>query len=445
VRRDLVRIAKWTAIIVGSLLLLLAAAVLVITSVVDPNRYRGKVEGIVGDLTGRRLVIEGNLKITWFPWLGVQVGPAHLDDRADGPPMSEVAGGAGGTAAGPLREPRPPFIEWESLSVAAKLLPLLKGQVVVDRVRLEGPHFRLHRDSQGHGNWEGLGPRSISTSSARRGAPPPEIAGIEIRNGTLEYVDEAIEARIELSGLEVEVGEWRAGQPLPLNVKFILHGGSLPPSGLSVRADAAALSVRLEPLNVTAPKLAIKVADAAIEGALIYKQSTTGEPSAQGSIAAKVPSVRKLAADLAVNQTLPHDPTTLGPLELTTSWSYANGSLSARPLVVKLDGVKLEGWVQREVGNTRSGGVGQAGNTRGGSGQRSGAWRFELHGDRIDLGRYFDVDGTSKKPFELTMLRDIDANGTLIFDEAQFADTRMSDVRLRLRTSEGTNTPEASQ
>ena len=68
------RIAKWTAIIVGGTLLLLVAAVFVITSVIDPNRYRGKIEGIVADLAGRPFFIEGNLDITWYPWLGVRMG-----------------------------------------------------------------------------------------------------------------------------------------------------------------------------------------------------------------------------------------------------------------------------------------------------------------------------------------------------------------------------------
>jgi AsmA family len=56
-------------------LILAALAMLVVTSVIDPNRYRRKIEAIVADLTGRPLVIEGDLRITWFPWLGVRTAP----------------------------------------------------------------------------------------------------------------------------------------------------------------------------------------------------------------------------------------------------------------------------------------------------------------------------------------------------------------------------------
>jgi hypothetical protein len=126
-----------------------------------------------------------------------------------------------------------------------------------------------------------------------------------------------------------------------------------------------------------------------------------------------------LAHDLALDQTLPHDPTTLGPLELTTHWSYTDGALTAKPIALQLDGVTFDGWVER-------------------SAPPKSAWRFELHGDHIDLGRYVNVDSTKKKPFELPVetLRAVNANGSLVFDRAEIADSHLTDVRLKLQTPE---------
>jgi hypothetical protein len=128
-----------------------------------------------------------------------------------------------------------------------------------------------------------------------------------------------------------------------------------------------------------------------------------------------------LAHDLALDQTLPHDPTTLGPLELTTQWSYTSGALTAKPLTLKLDGVTFDGWMER-------------------SAPPKSAWRFELHGDHIDLSRYLNVDSKKKKPFELPVesLRAINANGSLVFDRAELADAHLTDVRLKLQTPEAT-------
>jgi AsmA protein len=443
---------------VGSLLLLLVGTAFVMTSVIDPNRYRGKIEGIVGDLSGRPFVIEGNLEITWFPWLGVRMGRAHLDNRP------EVAGErrdvGGGQANGRGNRPgaggtRPDargvsILEWESVAVAAKVWPLLRGQVVVDRIRLQGPHVHLHRDAQGHGNWEDWGKarpgRSTAeqarvperplgegganapgnpsladrANTAREPSPTPQIAGIEIRDGTVDYVDEVSGLQVNLSRVELAVGEWLSGQPLPVHARFLVHTESLPAKGVWVQVDAAELAVGQEPFGFAAPKMSVKVADAQIDGGFTYEQAADAHVSARGSVAVHAPSLRKLASDLALDQTMPHDPTTLGAFELTSDWSYVDGSIAAKPLAVKLDGVNFTGWVERTAAPPAM-------------------WGFELHGDRIDLGRYINVDSANKKPFELPVaaLRAINANGSLIFDQVVLADTHMADVRLRLQTAEG--------
>jgi AsmA protein len=93
---------------------------------------------------GRPFVIEGNPEITGYPWLGVRTGAAHLDNLP-------AVGGA-------------PLVEWQSIVVAAKVLPLLTGEIVADRIRLQGPRLHLRRDAQGRGNWEDLGPRKPTLS-----------------------------------------------------------------------------------------------------------------------------------------------------------------------------------------------------------------------------------------------------------------------------------------
>jgi AsmA protein len=417
-----VRAAKWTAITLAGLLVLLAVAVFVITSIVDPNRYRGRVEAIVTDLAGRPLVIDGDLRITWYPWLGVRVGPAHF--------------------AGD-----PSIAQWQSLSIAAKTWPLLRGEIVVDRVRLQSLHVRLRRDAQGHGNWEGLGPRATKgredrrASSGAEGGPSgvnagefakAQLAGIEIRDGTVEYVDEVNGVRASASNLELDMGEWQAGQPLTIHTRFLIRSDAVAPGGVWIQADTRELTIQLEPLKVATPKMSLHVAEAQLTGDVVYERAADDRTAARGSATVHVPSVRKLADALALNQTLPHDPAALGQLDLTSSWSYSDGVLAAKPLSLELDGIKLAGWVERQEGP----GAAAASGPRAPS--PAAAWTFELHGDRIDLGRYLEFDSTRKKPFELPVdaLRAINANGTLTFDEAQLADTHMADLRLRFETPE---------
>ena len=387
------RIARWTAIILGSVLLLLGATAWVLTSVIDPNRYRGRIEALVADLTGRPCVIEGNLEITWFPWLGVRMGHGRLGNP-----------------------PEAPIAEWQSVAVAAKVLPLLQGQVVLDRIRLQSPHIRLRRDAQGQGNWENLGPRTAAGSGQHNN--PPQVAGLEIRDGALEYVDDASGSEARLSSLDLDVGEWQSGAPLPVHTRFRFQSGLIATQGIWVQLDIPELAVRFEPLSVSTPRVSARIATARIEGDLKYEQAASAQ-AAVGSVAMHVPSVRTLVNDLALNQTLPEDPTTLGPLELTGRWSYANGALAVKPVLLKLDGVTLDGWVER------------------GAAPRS-AWTFDLHGDRIDLGRYVKIHSKSKKPFELPVdtLRAINANGTVTFDHVELADSHVADLHLSFQTPE---------
>ena len=74
-------------------------------------------------------MIEGDLKITWYPWLGLRTGAAHLNNLP-------------GVADAPL-------VEWQSVAVAAKVLPLLQGEIVADRILLQSPRIHLRRDARG--------------------------------------------------------------------------------------------------------------------------------------------------------------------------------------------------------------------------------------------------------------------------------------------------------
>src|SRR5262249_39368250 len=163
-----------------------------------------------------------------------------------------------------------------------------------------------------------------------------------------------------------------------------------------------------------APTLTAKFADAEMNGSLKLQTSEADQQvHASGSLNARVPSVRNLVAVLKVETPLPRDPATLGPLDLSTQWDFADGAITAKPVSLHLDGIAFTGWVERSRAPRDD-------------------WRFELHGDRIDLGRYVDVESAHPKPFELPVdaLKALRANGVVTFEQAQLADAHMKDIRL---------------
>src|SRR2546430_15703730 len=108
----------------GVVAALLVAGILVFALTFDPNRYKGDIERIAKERTGRTLKLQGELKLAFFPSLGASVGRVTLSER------------------GSNRE----FVALQSAHASVKLMPLLYGQVIVDAVRVSGLEAQIVRN-----------------------------------------------------------------------------------------------------------------------------------------------------------------------------------------------------------------------------------------------------------------------------------------------------------
>ena len=145
------RFFKALAWIVGIMAALLIAAAVFIFLIFDPNKYKTEIAAAVHDATGRELTIQGDLKLSLFPWLGVETGAMTLNNPPEFGPQ--------------------PFAKIEDAAIKVKLLPLLNKEVEVDTVSLNGLYLNLVRTAAGHGNWEDLAGKNGKTASA---APPSQ-------------------------------------------------------------------------------------------------------------------------------------------------------------------------------------------------------------------------------------------------------------------------------
>jgi AsmA protein len=424
--------------------------VLAVTLFVDPNRFRGRIEAAVREATGRPFEIAGDLDLAWFPWLAVQTGPAHLGNSA------------GDTGA--------PLVEWQSARVGARLIPLLRGQLIIDGVRLDGPKFHLRRDAQGRTNWDDLLARLDRNGESS--GPMPEIGGIEIQDGVLEYLDEGSGLRLRLANWQLDIGDWKPGDEVPVRTQLALEhedthavppqkpllaqirldarvrlsdqfdhldiadleldsklsGGPLPADGVPFEVDLEQLSAQLSPLEFTAPKLTVRVANAEIRAAVdvqrtapaadpIDRRDETRGVRAHGPVEMRTQSLRRLLASLGVETPLPLDPKTLGAFAFKSEWTYEDGHIEVKPVELQLDDTRFAGEFAR-------------------TGEVEPVWTINLRGDRIDLGRYVKLEDKSDEPFELpvTALRALRVQGEVTFDEAQLAAAQMKGVRVRLES-----------
>jgi AsmA protein len=72
------RTAKILAILVGGIIALLVAGLLAVWLWVNPNDYKARIAAAVKESTGRDLVVNGGVKLSLFPWVALELGPATL-------------------------------------------------------------------------------------------------------------------------------------------------------------------------------------------------------------------------------------------------------------------------------------------------------------------------------------------------------------------------------
>ena len=96
-------------LIVGAVGIVVIAAVALILFF-DPNDFRDDISAQVKAATGRDLVIEGDLSLSVFPWIAVNIGRTQL-----------------GNADGFGDEP---FLSFEEAKLSVRLAPLLFQQTV---------------------------------------------------------------------------------------------------------------------------------------------------------------------------------------------------------------------------------------------------------------------------------------------------------------------------
>src|SRR5258708_15981388 len=144
---------------------LIVAGLLTAWWLVNPNDYKGRIATAVKESTGRDLVLKGDIKLSVFPWIALQLGPASLGN----PP------GFGAE----------PFLAFNRASVRVKLFPLLAKRLEMDRAEADGLDLRLRKNAEGTGNWEQLGQtqKVANAGSDKVSGPLPVLAGVQITHG----------------------------------------------------------------------------------------------------------------------------------------------------------------------------------------------------------------------------------------------------------------------
>jgi AsmA protein len=143
---------KILGLIILGLLLIIVALGFALTHFFDPNDYKDEIRNLVRNKAHVELTLNGDIGWSLFPWLGLELHDASVAT---------------------LAAPDKPFADLKMLGLSVRVLPLLRKEVQMSDVRVEGLNLMLTRDESGHGNWDDIG--KIPAAAANPAQPP--VAG----------------------------------------------------------------------------------------------------------------------------------------------------------------------------------------------------------------------------------------------------------------------------
>ena len=433
---------KILGIAFGSLIALIVVLLVGVWLFVNPNDYKGRVEKIVKDSTGRQLVLQGDIKLSIFPWIALQLGPASLGN----PPGFGAA----------------PFAEFKHAEMSVKLLPLLRKELQIGHVEIDGLDLRLLRNAHGTGNWEDFGGDNTTTPAAQSPSSAssalPQLAGLEIKDSRLSLQDMVADQ------VNLEIGQLSAGQAVPvkLNLRFTSSRGAQPitlASRLRVTLDPATKQYRVSALELdgalptkpgvaavpwkfsapqvsadlgaqtlSAPGFSAQFGDAHLSGEL-RGSKLLDAPSFTGGFKLDPVVLRALFGRLGVAVPVTRDPKVLSRLAASGRFAYGGNALRAEKLDMQLDDSHLRGAAAITNLDTK-------------------AMGFDLALDRIDLDRYMspakpaDKPAVAKAPSQpvalpTEALKTLLLTGTATVGSLKVANITLSQVRLGVAASGG--------
>ncbi|MGH1372060.1 MAG: AsmA family protein [Cellvibrionaceae bacterium] len=141
---------RWTIRLLGLMILVIVGLGAYLTVYLDPNEYRAEIEQLAAE-QGVPLRLKGDLSWTFWPSLGLSLEQVSLGDSLA------------------------PLLNAERMSAQVAVAPLLRQQVVIDSILLDGASVNLIRDAQGQANWELSAPRvAVDTATDASVSVPNE-------------------------------------------------------------------------------------------------------------------------------------------------------------------------------------------------------------------------------------------------------------------------------
>lgn len=468
-------IIRWLLYALAGLVLLLAAAVAAAILLIDTRDIQNTLAEQIEDRTGREVDFKGELSLSFFPWLGFELGE------------TQVANAEGFAEDGP-------FATVGTVELRVKVLPLLQRQVVLDNVVLREVAVNAGIGPDGRPSWADIEERLSQTSDesapaddtepASNGGTDPEpatelpfdirVEGFELADTALHWRDREAGTAFSVRDLDLTTGPLALGEKTPLalavdfepeggpNVALDLDtdarvtlapmavelsnlvvdvnasGGELPSGGLAARlqadigADLAAGEATIDPLQ-------LRIAETANAEGRLQLNFGAATPQIDGELAVAQFSPREFADRFDIELPPTADDDVLRALALSLRFDGAPEQIDVSDIAITLDDTRLDGDLALSLANKP---------------------RIEANfqGDAIDLDRYMaerekgdigDIgeqnedngkqgdggDPVAELPLE--PLRAVDADAVVGFDRVSYSGLDLTDATFSFTLDDG--------
>ncbi|MGR9051454.1 MAG: AsmA family protein [Gammaproteobacteria bacterium] len=459
------KLLKILMTLAGILLLLIVLAVAAFSMLFDPNDYKTTLEQMVKEKTGQDLRIEGELTLSYFPWLGLSTGKIVL---------ANVQGIPGDVS-----------VEIGQSSAKVKLMPLLSKKIEIDKIALEGLSVQLLTDNKNIENWKGFKIGDKANPKADQGAKIEHekkaeelpvwltgmaVAGITLKDAAADWDDKKFGKQLAVKDLNIDVDNIAFDATMAIRLGFVLEqpqaklieevkltanvtvaetldrfsldnlemlsttdAEAIPGGALQTKITGSTV-LNLDAQQVTIPDLKIRVGGLEIAAAL-SGTDIDRKPVFDGTVSIGPFNPSQLLYQRQISLPKMADANALSKLSADFNVRATKDSADLDALVVKLDDSTLRGYVKiADFANP--------------------AVKFDLAADTLDLDRYLappDNKATRSEPLAapaeavaagaallpVDTLKKLNLDGVLKVDTFKVKNLNMQGVNLKITAKEG--------
>lgn len=162
----------------------------------NPNDYKDDIIKLVKDKKDRTLTIDGDISLSFWPKIGADLGKLSISEHKSDAEFASV----------------------NSVKVALAVLPLLKKQLVVDTVYVDGAKANIIKYKDGSTNFDDL----LSKDEEESEIIKFDVDGVNVTNSAVTYTDEASGAKYNVSAFNLISGHIALAEPVDLETDFKL-------------------------------------------------------------------------------------------------------------------------------------------------------------------------------------------------------------------------------